>query len=60
MPESEIVLIARALIVAHGAEAGTAAERALANVRRLGMEERAQWWGRVARAIKEIEAETRR
>ena len=60
MPESEIVLIARALIAAHGAEAGTAAERALANVRRLGMEERARWWERVARAVKEIEAAARR
>ena len=60
MPESEIVLIARALIAAHGAEAVAAAERALGNVRRLGMEERARWWERVARAIKEIEAGTQR
>ena len=60
MPESEIVLIARALVAAHGAEAGAAAERALANVRRLGMQERALWWARVARAVKEIEAGTRR
>lgn len=60
MPDSEIVLVARALIVAHGGDAGTAAERALTNVRRPGLVERAQWWERVAHAIKEIEAGTRR
>lgn len=60
MPDAEIVLIAGALIAAQGAEAGTAAERALADVRRPGMDERAQWWGRVARAIKEIEAGAQR
>ena len=63
MPDPEIVLIARALIAAHAADAQTAAERALGNVRRLGLEERAQWWARVARAVREIEeieAATRR
>ena len=60
MADSETVVIARALIAAHGAEAGAAAERALANVRRLGMEERAQWWARVVRAVKQIEAGSQR
>ncbi len=60
MPDSEIVLIARALIAAHGAEAVAVAARSGANVRRLGMDERVKWWERVAAAVKEIEAATRR
>jgi hypothetical protein len=59
MPESEIT-IARALIVVHGKDAVAAAERAAANVRRLGMVERVAWWERVVKAIKEIEAGSQR
>src|SRR5260370_39255947 len=60
VPESEIVLIARAVIAAHGAEALAVAERSAANVRRLGMDDRVKWWARVAAAIKEIEASASR
>lgn len=56
VPENEIASIARALIAAHGADAVAAAERATANVRRLGMDEKVRWWERVAKTVKEIEA----
>ena len=59
MPESEIILIARALVTVHGAEALTIAERSADNVRRIGMGERVKWWERVTAAVKEIEAATR-
>jgi len=58
VPDSEIVLIARALIAAHGAEAVAVAARSGANVRRLGMDERVKWWECIAAAIGEIEAAT--
>ncbi|HEX6841796.1 MAG TPA: response regulator [Stellaceae bacterium] len=47
---------ARSLIAIHGADALCVAERGAANVRRLGMEEQAQWWDRVAQAVKSIAA----
>ncbi len=56
VPENEIASIARALTAAHGADAVAAAERAAANVRRLGMDEKVRWWERVAKTVKEIEA----
>ncbi|HKW53696.1 MAG TPA: hypothetical protein VJO12_08400 [Stellaceae bacterium] len=59
MPDSEITAIAPALIATHGPEAVAAAERALGNVRRLGMDERARWWERVVSAVKEMEAARR-
>lgn len=56
MPDADVVETARALIAAHGALALTVAERGAANVRRLGMEDKAKWWERVAEAVREIEA----
>jgi hypothetical protein len=56
VPENEVATIARALIAVHGTAALAAAERATANVRRLGMDEKARWWERVAKTIREIEA----
>lgn len=47
---------ARSLIAIHGADALAVAERGAANVRRLGMEEQAKWWDRVAQAVKAIGA----
>ena len=56
MLESDTFVAARALIATHGAEAGAVAERGAANVRRLGMDERAMWWERVAAAVKKLQA----
>jgi hypothetical protein len=56
MLESDAFVAARALITAHGADALTVAERAAANVGRLGMIEKMRWWERVAAAVKRLEA----
>ena len=56
MLESDAFLAARSLITAHGAEALAVAERAAANVGRLGMIEKMRWWERVAAAVKRLEA----
>jgi hypothetical protein len=56
MLETDTYIAARALIAAHGAEAVAVAERGAANVRRLGMDERAMWWDRVAAAVKKLQA----
>ncbi len=42
----------------HGADARAVAEGGAGDVRRLGMDERVDWWERVAAAIGEIEAAT--
>lgn len=57
MLESDTFVTARALIAAHGAGAVAIAERSAANVRLLGMDEKAMWWLRVAKAIKQLEAD---
>ena len=56
---SEILLIANALVIAHGAKALAAAERGADNVRLSGRGDRVEWWDRVAAAIREIQAATR-
>jgi len=56
MLESDTFIAARALIAAHGSEALAVAERAAANVGRLGMIEKMRWWERVATAVKRLEA----
>ena len=56
MLESDTFVAARALITAHGAQALAVAERAAANVGRLGMIEKMRWWERVAAAVKQLEA----
>ena len=56
MLESDTFIAARALITAHGAEALAVAERAAANVGRLGMIEKMRWWERVAAAVKRLQA----
>jgi hypothetical protein len=55
MLESDTFIAARALITAHGAEALAVAERAAANVGRLGMLEKMRWWERVAAAVRRLE-----
>jgi len=56
MLESDTFVAARALISAHGMQALAVAERAAANVGRLGMIEKMRWWERVAAAVKRLEA----
>jgi hypothetical protein len=56
MLESDTSVAARALIAAHGTEALAVAERAAANVGRLGMIEKLRWRERVAAAVKRLEA----
>jgi hypothetical protein len=58
--DSDVIAAARSLIARPWAEAYAVAERGAANVRRLGMIDKAEWWERVATAAKEIEAATRR
>ena len=56
MLDSDTFIAARALITAHGRDALAVAERAAANVGRLGMIEKMRWWERVAAAVKRLEA----
>ena len=56
MLEADTFVAARALIAAHGADALAVAERAAANVGRLGMIEKMRWWERVAAAVRRLEA----
>jgi hypothetical protein len=56
MLESDTFIAARALITTHGTEALAVAERAAANVGRLGMIEKMRWWERVAAAVRRLTA----
>jgi hypothetical protein len=57
MLESDTFVAARSLMAIHGAAALAIAERSAANVRLLGMDEKAMWWLRVAKAIKQLETD---
>ena len=52
VPQSEIQLVAHAILVAHPDDAVAVAERAAENLRGIGMTERVAWWERVIAAIK--------
>jgi hypothetical protein len=51
MPEQEILLVARSLIAAHGAEALPLAKSSAERMRAAGLFDRYDWWLRVAIAI---------
>lgn len=57
MAETNVVQIARTLVLSHGPDALPLARRAAENVRHFGMPERESWWRRVIDAIEAMQRE---